>query len=466
MKILWVEDGGANLQASEVASAMFGGLFPAEFFEDYDADEEFQDELPRLFAAGCAGSQKHEIVVCRSFDDWLDVSRGEALDFDVALLDINLAEFPVSDPPIKVPDFERRAGLFIYHQLREEYGMSGDHIAFFSGEEATMLDFQQACDQAMLKQPTNLFEKKDEHYARVSRWLQGISESPYQRLRRAVLDGASYLGRQIDGVDEGSLEEGYGLFRPSNPRLWGSWDAYREQMERYFRRMREALPMSEPRDLAHHYQSLIRELTSLWQDGSGSSKILLPEEGPTTADKLFIRNSQRILSLINDWACRDLLSDETEAADTAYLALLTTRSWGPWTSCEPHDFERSLLDLLPAAVESSWLCSRLDNEMEERLSRSFKTLAEEIPGEASPAGFLSCCESLTEALDQTSDRGAHEANRSRSLALLHQAFWHAVTPASVEPLLFFKVQDLEAGSLLEEIGRRIYAKSFPQDASK
>ena len=469
MRILWVEDGGANLQASMIARSMFGNLFSEQLFDSYDDDEEFQDELPRLFAEGKSAGEQHEIVVCRSFDDWLDVSQGESLDFDVALLDINLERFKVDKPPIKVSDFERRAGLFIYHQLREEHGMSADHIAFFSGEGGTMSDFQQACSQAMLRQPKNLFEKKDDEYAKVSRWLKKISKSPYHQLRRAVLDGCSHLSRQIDGVDEDSLEESYGLFRPANPRLWDSWQAHREQMEWYFQRLRQALPMSQPRDLAYHYQGLIHELTSLWQGEGGFPKILLPDEGLTTAEKFFARNSQRILSLTNDWASRDLLSDEIEAEDAAYIALVVARSWGPWASCKPQDFERSLLNLLPAAVESDWLRSRLRKDTEKALSRSFKALAKEVRddlGAIPPAEFLSYCESLTEALGRTGDAGAYERSRSRSLLLLHQAFWHAVTPASSEPLLFFKVQDLAVGSLLEEVGRRIYTKSFPRSTNE
>ncbi len=466
MKILWVEDGGANLQASMVARSMFGDLLSDKLLDAYDKDEEFQDELPRLFAKGRHEGQQHEIVVCRSFDDWIDVSQGEALDFDVALLDINLERFKVSEPPIKVPDFERRAGLFIYHQLKEEHGMSAEHIAFFSGEEATMLDFQEACSRAMLSAPKNLFEKKDDDFAKISRWLKRIAESRHQRLRRAMLDGCSYLSRQIDGADEGTLEESFGLFRPANPRLWDSWEAYRDRMERYFQRLREVLPMSKPRDLAHHYQGLVRELTSLWQGELGFPEILLPDEGPTAADKFFVRSSQRILSLANDWASRDLLSDEIETTDAAYLALLAARSWGPWESNKAQGFEKTLLDLLPMAMESDWLRAHLGHETDVALSRSFKAFAGTSPGETPPTDFLSCCESLTKALDQTGDADAHEAGRLRSLALLHQAFWHAMTPASVEPLLFFKVQDLAAGSLLEEIGRRIYTKSFPQDASK
>lgn len=468
MKILWVEDGGASLQASMVARSMFGGLFSKEFFEGYDNEEEFQDELPRLFAEGKGQDKYHEIVVCRSFDDWLDVSQGETFDFDVALLDINLERFRVPEPPIQVPDFARRAGLFIYHQLREDHGMVADHIAFFSGEAESMREFERVCAQAMLRPPKNLFEKKPDDYAKVSRWLKDLAESPYQRLRRAMLDGCSHLSRQIDAEGEDTLAESYGLFRPSNPQLRHNWESYRERMDRYFHRLRQALPMNEPRDLADHYQGFVRELTSLWQSGSDLPKILLPEDGPSIADKFFARSSQRILSLTNDWACRDLLSDEIDTADVAYLALVVARSWGPWVICQPQDFERSLLDLLPAAEKSGWLSSRVEEEIEETLSRSFKALAEEVRGylgESPPAEFLSYCESLSRALDQSDDVAAFERVRSWSLSLLHQAFWHAVTPASAEPLLFFKVQDLAVGSLLEETGRRIYTKSFPLGAN-
>ncbi len=468
MKILWVEDGGASLQPSKVAKAMFSGLLSKGAFDQYDTEEEFQTELPRLFAASGRGGSQHEIVVCRSFDDWLDVSEAEALDFDAALLDINLEGQKVAKPPIQVSDFERRAGLYIYHQLREQHGMAPEHIAFFSGEGATMSVFQTACSEAMLKPPANLFEKKQGDFKKVDAWLRSIAECPYQQLRRAVLDGCSELTSRLRGFEEVDLAAQFALFRPANPAFSEHWEAYRDGMERYFQRLRQALPMQRPLDLGHYYLSLVQELTQPWQGDGDLPPVCVPEQ-VSTADHFFARNAPGVLRLWNDWVTRDLLSDALETEDVAYLALLTARSWGPWRTATPLPFESSLLDLLPAPVSSTKLRSRLTKEVEECLAESLEVLAQVLPHGEDVRGagdFMSVCEAVTRALQQLEPSelaDAYAQVRSNSLVFLHQAFWHALTPASQEPLLFFRVQDLTAGSLLEEVGRRIYAKSFPVD---
>ena len=87
MKILWIEDFGEGLSPDKIALEMYKGLIPEDVFdEEYDSDEEIESQLPSLFQK----HTPHQIVICKSYQQWKEIDQQENKDFDLIFIIFSL----------------------------------------------------------------------------------------------------------------------------------------------------------------------------------------------------------------------------------------------------------------------------------------------------------------------------------------------------------------------------------------
>ncbi|MEM6454411.1 MAG: hypothetical protein AAF772_04885 [Acidobacteriota bacterium] len=463
MKILWVEDGGGDFEAGRLTKVMFEKILPKETIEGFDRDEEFHDEFTRAIDVYRLQGGRHEIVLCRSFDDWCDMVAVDRVDFDVALLDINLEAYSVDEPPLATDHFLQRAGLYIYHQLRGAHGMPAENIAFFSGQSVTMKDFYKICAEAMLPLRSQTFEKKHGDLSRVSQWLATFANSSYHQLRRATLDSLAQVKYQVEQSSSTNLPEHFPAFRPADPGLWDQREAYIAAVERYSARVGAALPLVEPDELVSTYQAFARELTSPWQGHRTALESRQTQASMATADRYLIRNGGRILSIAHDWAMRGYLSDQMDTEHASYLTLLALRSLMPHRVIEPSTNELILLELIGTAEDGSWLNEQLESEFDVVLKQGLRQLSRDfppLPQSLHKDEFLQVCSELVDAVNNSGEASYHALLIEESLDLLYRCFWYALTMASVEKTVFPEIHDLQSGGVAEHLGRRLYKKVF------
>ena len=169
MKFLWIEDFGGGLAPSKVVIDIFSNLIPEEIFDnEYDQDEDVCTELPRLFSKHTL----HEIYICKSYLDWKKVYKENNGDFDIILIDINLERYktPDSERPVEHPEFDRKAGFRIFHELIKD-GVPDNNIAFLTGEENSLKFFKRICGEILMDVPKNAFEKKELDFKKLRKWI-------------------------------------------------------------------------------------------------------------------------------------------------------------------------------------------------------------------------------------------------------------------------------------------------------
>lgn len=173
MKILWVEDFGGRLLPGPVVEEIFG-----DFFKHVDLGEEYNPDNPDVagqLSGLFAKHTLHEIQLCKSYAEWKEVDAKHRGDFDIALIDINLDANPTPNEAIpegiRNSEFDRKAGLCIYHKLIKQ-GFTEDNIAFFTGESQSVADFLRHCDEIMLNAPKHVFEKSPLQFRRVREWIR------------------------------------------------------------------------------------------------------------------------------------------------------------------------------------------------------------------------------------------------------------------------------------------------------
>ncbi|MBK8396073.1 MAG: hypothetical protein IPL26_12665 [Leptospiraceae bacterium] len=168
MRIIWIEDfpntGKESIAPSSLAANLFKDLLGLDTFdEDYDTDNNVEEELPRYFKE----KSIHEIVVCKSYNEYWKIHDLNYLNFDIIIIDINLtaAEPKGSETPsgLDRKDFLEKAGFYIWNLLIRK-GVPEDQIAFMTGNGNSVSDFERHCKDANipLLKKENVFEKSEE----------------------------------------------------------------------------------------------------------------------------------------------------------------------------------------------------------------------------------------------------------------------------------------------------------------
>jgi hypothetical protein len=225
MKILWIEDFN-RLPRVKVIIGLFSGLIPKEILiNEYDPDSpDIQAQLSNLFKK----YTPHQMYVCESYSEWKRIYEQHGGHFDIALIDINLDTYqtPADDIPegIHNRSFDRKAGLYIYHQLIK-HGFLNENITFFTGEGQTLEEFTKSCRDIFLEGPQHCFEKNPAHFEMVRAWIKSKAIEFQAKAKRIFI---SYAKEDIDKAYSVFLalkREGYSLWIDKENLLVGqNWD--------------------------------------------------------------------------------------------------------------------------------------------------------------------------------------------------------------------------------------------------
>ncbi|MCP4696168.1 MAG: hypothetical protein GY862_04875 [Gammaproteobacteria bacterium] len=473
MKILWIEDGGGSLRVSQVAAELFQGLLPIKVFDsDYDPDESPWLQLPGLFEKHSA----HQLMACKSYLEWKKAYDEEDGDFDVVLLDINLEAYqtPAKQRPISNPDFDKKAGLFIYNQLVKS-GFPEENIAFLTGEENSLREFIKGCQTAFMTEPKNTFEKKPSDFVKIRQWLAGKKDSAYLTLRRGIIEGCRFLTKELNGISDLDLRQQLLFYQATRLNINQDGDFYRRDMERYLATLQHFLPLRQPKNLNNELSLFVTALVGRWAESFSGFDDKQPLNTKSRLEDKFHRNAQGQLKLLRDWVWHDLLSPVLAEKEVAFFFLLAMRAWLYLEFAQVYKFERIMADLFNAnALVPEELDENIVSHLEGLLNASYTELVHEVGYEDMPKSknnyFLALCRSYGDKpryLNGNLYVGVKRAIQKRSRALLYQAFWHGLFPSWPNPKkgdqsVSFDLESIPKGSFAHFLGGLIYADSFPK----
>jgi len=477
MKILWIEDFGGGLVPSKIIIEMFSNLIPKDIFDDVeDVDIEYVlNDLPDLFEKHTL----HQIFICKSFIEWDSTFTKHNGDFDLIIIDINLESYQTPDS--KKPDqyrantdFDKKAGLYIYNRLIRD-GFPDDNIAFFTGEEFTLRDFQDDCESAFIDIPKNTYEKKPVGFQGLRDWIDNKQKTDYIALRRGVIEGCQYLKRQLDRIEDNELEENMLFYKTTSFHVSNNYNYFRQSLIDYLDRIENFFPLRNDKNNKHKFIMFLKELTEKWEKSLGyfHSK----KEHPKTLSRLedkFLYTCQRQMKILRNWSSHSLISNNLAEQELAYYYIVAMRSCLLFDISEIHRYERllsSIFDPFPSEKMDDWLNSSLETN----LFNSYSDLVKEIkeidrPNHNNANYFIELCNNY----GKTPTR--HEGNLSqiikkevakKSLMLLYQIYWHGLFPlwlnynqSNEYPAPNFDIESISQNSFLYFLGKLIVTKSF------
>jgi hypothetical protein len=281
------------------------------------------------------------MTACNSFLKWqadYEVHHG---DFDVVLMDINLEAYktPLEEHPIKNPEFDKKAGLYIYHRLIKD-GFPEENIAFLTGEENTLRDFIKDCQAASMDEPSNTFEKKPEGFEEIRKWLTQKENAKYLTLRRGIIAGYQFLKNKLAQINNGepsAIEEQPAILQFRGFVKEENGVPVREvtikDMQGYLESLC-VLPLREPKDKQHLYKLFVRTLSHEWD----------------AADPKLQRNKREIFTFgsimkhVRNWITHITVLDKLSEQEVAFLFIVAMRAMFT-LGIGVHQYETHLLSL-------------------------------------------------------------------------------------------------------------------------
>jgi hypothetical protein len=492
MKILWVEDFGDKLARSTIVIEIFEDLFEGVALKKvYNSDNpQVEAQLPELFREHTL----HEIYVCQSYVEWKKVDEQHAGDFDVALIDINLVSYqtPSDEMPegIDHPEFDKKAGFYIYHQLIKR-GFPDANIAFFTGQKQSLKDFARYCGDIFLDRPAHCFEKSPAHFIQLRRWLSEKAGQQSLILRRGIIEGCRFMKERVKAIDSQELEARLIFYKTTVRNINADPEAYRRETINYLTRLERFFLPHQSYDKADLFNQFTKELVAKWGEESRGHFIRTKgaPRSRTWLEDQFHKTAQFQMKMLRNWSSHVQLSTELTAREAAYFFMLAMRSWVESDLNEIFRYEEILSTLFPVLPEPE-LNRLIHSGLEFHLERSYEQLralhtdvlrqikvsSEEKRGAFSMSRridnyFLAMFRELGEALDWL-DTGAFEFNlrkvRDASLGLFYQSFWHGLFPMQIKTTFYANLQSVKfnveplSESFLSFLGQMIFKECFEE----
>lgn len=487
MKILWVEDFGGKLAPSKIVVEIFKEIFEAgELKKIYDQDNpNVAGQLPELFRKHTL----HEIHVCKSYVEWKRVDEQHGGDFDIALIDINLVSHPTSNEEmpagIKHPDFDRRAGFYIYHQLIKR-GFPDANIAFFTGEGQSLKEFTRFCGDIFLDRPTHCFEKNPTQFNQLRQWLSEKESQQSLILRRGVIEGCRFMKEQVRALGSQELEARLIFYKTTLRNINADPETYRRETIDYLTRLERFFLPYPNNEHAHPLYLFVRELAAKWEASYGH--FIRAKEMPrfeTRLEERFYNTAQFQMKLLRNWCVHDTLSPDLTPKEVAYFFMLAMRSWVEFDLAQILMHEKilsSLFSQLTYADLTREIRSRLEFYLEQSYGR-LRTLYTDMKRHASEPleyrkhdnYFLAAFKSLGEALELL-DKDVFEFYKREleraSLRLFYQSYWHGLFPVYIKTFLYGNLQAVGVNlepvpeSFISFLGQLILKKSFREEGEE
>jgi hypothetical protein len=492
MKILWVEDFGGRLAPSKIVVAIFKELFEgANLGKLYKENPDVGGQLSELFREHTL----HEIHVCRSYVEWKKLDEQQGSDFDVALIDINLSEYsrtPADEMPegIESPNFDKGAGLRIYHQLIKK-GFADNNIAFFTGEGQSLEEFSRYCGEIFLDRPAHCFEKDPLHFEELRRWLLEKSRQESLILRRGIIEGCSLVREKIESAEVSVLESQLIFYRTTPRNVSADPEVFRLEALDYLTRL-ERFFLPHQNDInAHPLYLFVKELAAKWEESYGH--FIRAKERPrfeTRLEERFFNTAQFQMKLLRNWCAHSLLSPQPAPKDVAYFFILAMRSLLRSDVSRVTQYEKILSPLFSGARDAATV-EATPPGLEFHLERSYiqlNTLYEEmgryaiepVENRRHDNHFLATFKGVGELLelvlrkDEAVRKTTYELYRRRvrecSLRLFYQSYWHGLFPLYMKPALYANLQSVGfnlqpvSEPFLSFLGGLIFGECFDEES--
>lgn len=434
MKILWIEDFGGKVEPSKLAIDMFEEFLPTTVFrKEYDRYEELETQLPRLFKKHTF----HHLDMCKSYLEWQKTFKTNH-DSDIALIDINLNRYPTPlekmPKGLDNPEFDTRAGFYIYHQLIKT-GFPDENIAFFTGNGDKLPDFERYCNAILIEKPTYTFVKETADYERLRKWLAVKADDAYLRLRRGIIEGCQLLKDELHKLDPSLLEQRL-LFYKTTPlprQVAESPETYRDYVSEYLTKLESFFPLN-PTNKQQLYRPFLKELVADWEMSRGyfNDPSMIP--CASDSERHFYQMCQSQMKLLRNWSAHQLIPMALTEKEIAYDFMLAMRSWLHLDIGQIYPYERILAGLFRAPEETEF-----ENQLKQHLTYALKTSYYELRQELykqdkyiNPRGnkfgeLMGCLGDLAKSKSQLK----HDIPEKWATKLLYQSFWHGLASAEL-----------------------------------
>lgn len=424
MKILWIEDFGGITKPSNIASNMFKELLAGSekeglriFANEYNPDKDISEELPRLFEKNTF----HKAYVCKTYGEWVKTTEEQKGDFDVIFIDINLEQGSrKKDRPEAFKDnddFEKKAGFYIYHLLLKN-SFPDDNIAFLTGEIPSLDDFINNCKNLLIEEPSNIFEKSDEEYKKLRKWLSEKANDPYLTLRRGIIEGCRFLKNELQ--KEKDLEN-YILFNKTTDA-----ELDKDYICDYLTKLEEFFPLNPPKTHKVVFTHFLKELSAEWEMSWGYFKSEKPVNFWSETGNIefnFKNFCQNQMKMLRNWTSHNQLSDNLTEKELAFFFMIAMRALFNLRINDIYDYD---YDNVLSEVFDKNDSFKINTDIKIKLAQSYHKLRDKM-GDFNPT--------RNEFSELMKDLGKHKDRSSikdSSIKLFYQNFWHGLFPAQLK----------------------------------
>ena len=192
MNILWIEDFERGTPDS-IAINIFKDAIPT-LEGKLNENDNIDIPFPERFASSLSDEKVFRIDICLSYEQWAKEYKQKYSNYDLFIIDVNLAKYRSSDEIQKENKHygDDEAGVKICMDLiQKNYPVS--NVAFLTGQDETIIYHKTQFKKQSSIFPENIFSKSTEGFQKIREWISSIIRNPYFILRRGVLEGQNLI---------------------------------------------------------------------------------------------------------------------------------------------------------------------------------------------------------------------------------------------------------------------------------
>jgi len=321
MRIIWIEDFGNTPDPFYSVSIFFKDLLGETVLDKYwDRDGIELTDNPKALLEFCQKhSAQHEVILCRHYHDFEETIANYTVlqDIDVILIDINLSAGINSAKPIPPGYKPEEGGVYIYNTLIRQ-GFPDNNICFLTGENKTLDDFKNMCNKMSMPKPLHDFEKNEQGYKAVRKWLESKRSDDYLILRRGIITGCQHIQSRLFSQPEAAIQLGEFV----KVRTIAVQD-----MLDYLETLQNMLPVQKTENPQRLYKLFVRSLAHEWDAAYPDN---LPKCDKGDQDCFQVRTVKStfgwIMKYARNWAAHTTVLDKLSAQEVAFLFIVAMRA--------------------------------------------------------------------------------------------------------------------------------------------
>jgi len=327
MRIIWIEDFGEAPDPFYYVSIFFKDLLGETVLDkSWDRDGIELRDNPKALLEFCQKySALHEVILCRHYHDFEETIANYTVlqDIDVILIDINLSAGINPAKPIPAGYKHEEGGFYIYNTLIRE-GFPDNNICFLTGENKTLGNFKNMCNDMSMPKPLHDFEKNDQGYKAVRKWLESKHSDAYLILRRGIITSCQQIQSLLKNQQEAAIQFGEFVKADNNS---SQRTIAVQDMQDYLETLQNLLPVQKPENPQRLYKLFVRSLAHEWDAASPDN---LPKCDKGDKDCFQVRTIKStfgwIMKCARNWAAHTTVLDKLSAQDVAFLFTVAMRA--------------------------------------------------------------------------------------------------------------------------------------------